>query len=70
MRRERSVPYSGKFSSSADFTDRLVSVKINTMGVVTSCKKVSLMLELRSIEELKPQKYFLKDYGVIPRKLI
>ena len=33
-----------------DFSDRLVSVKIKAMGVVTSCKKVSCALELRLIE--------------------
>ena len=36
-----------------DFVDRLVSAKIKTMGVVTSCKKVSHALELRSIEGTK-----------------
>ena len=58
-----------------DFVDRLVSVKRKTMGVVTSCKKVSHALKLRSIEQghqaqkLKSQKYLMKDYGVIPQKL-
>ena len=52
-------PYSGKFlrgANFADFTDRLVSAEIETMDVVTNCKKVSLQLELRSIEgtKLKP----------------
>ena len=58
-----------------DFVDRLVSTKIKTMGVVTSCKKVSRTLKLRSIErghqaqKLNPRKYLLKDYGVILQKL-
>ena len=52
--------------------NKLVSVKIKTMGVVTSCKKVSRALELRSIESTKIKTvkihvYLLKDYGVIPR---
>ena len=36
-----------------DFADMLVSVKIKTMGVVTSYKKVSPTLELKSIEDMK-----------------
>ena len=46
------------------FVDRLVSAKIKTMGVVTSCKKVSHVLELRLMGGMKIkncQKYLLKD---------
>ena len=54
----------------ADFADSLVSVKIKTMGMVTSCKKVSHMHELRQsrARKFKLRKYLLKDYGAIPRK--
>ena len=50
------IPYSGNFSQGANFcrfADRLVSAKIQTMGVVTSCKKVSHVLELRLIKGTK-----------------
>ena len=36
-----------------DFADKLVSAKIKTMGMVTSCIKVSRILKLRSIEGAK-----------------
>ena len=56
------VPCNGKFSWGAnffaDFVDRLVSVKMKTMGVVTSCKKVNHTLELRLIEGTKVKIYF------------
>ena len=49
-----------------DFADWLVSPKIKNMGVVTSCKKVSRVLELRSIEGTKIKTTKIADYGAIP----
>ena len=67
------IPFSaGNFFGVQIFThfmDRLVSAKIKTMDMVTNCKKVSHVLELRSIESTKIKNALnKKDYEAIPQK--
>ena len=53
------------------FVDRLVSMKIKTVRVVTSCRKVSRQLKLRLIEatKIKTAKVSFEGLRVTPRKL-